>query len=429
MATSSSLSITEHLSSSLKETLSPGYGPSFQHSLVSTSTGKVLITNSGVQIIKALNVEHPIVRLIVQSVNDHQKTTGDDSKTFVLLLTELLRKTQQVVQSHSESNSSALEAQVRIAQEFSAIITDVCPNLFKSMEKFSCKTNLEQRTLSSSLSQVISGVTGSHLLENDSSRITKLLVTFLTHWYTPGTGVPFIDAINYLIDNQNVVFVECPGRPVTSSYILPGYLVSRSFCNYDLPYLSSMDGQSIKFVLMTCSMESLDDEGSDIKAHLHLPDTNHQETMSKIIEYKRVRTNTFLQHLQQLGVTLVFTTTVLSTLEKTQCSRHGITAVHSIPDEELYYLSSNLNVKLIGCTHDIITTQCIGETDSCEQIILGSQSYVHIKNTNSTLADEACCFITCGPTEGISHQIHQLLSNALKAVRMSLNSSSFYFEK
>ena len=101
MAKFSELRIEELMGvvSSLKSTVLAGYGPSFQHTLISTQTGRLQITNSGSQILRTTDIDHPIGKYVVSCVSEHQCLLGDNSKSLVVLISELLYRSSLITKS------------------------------------------------------------------------------------------------------------------------------------------------------------------------------------------------------------------------------------------------------------------------------------------------------------------------------------------
>ncbi|XP_022343088.1 T-complex protein 1 subunit alpha-like isoform X4 [Crassostrea virginica] len=65
------------VSKSLESLVSRGFGPQGLQTLLATSTGQVLISNNGATIFNALNIGHPVGRLIVKAIDKMTQYTGD----------------------------------------------------------------------------------------------------------------------------------------------------------------------------------------------------------------------------------------------------------------------------------------------------------------------------------------------------------------
>ena len=296
------------------------------------------------------------------------------------------------------------------------------------MNKFTVRFNVRnKKELSVGMSELVYGSLSSHLLEYDCSHMSKLItnwilehLSFLSHLNSKS----LLRVINMLIDYNNAVIIENSGKSVSSSQILPGILVSRGFCNCDRPTLSLAENRNLKVLVLNCQIESIDDGILDPKVELEIPDQTHEETLSKIIGYKRLRTNAFLNLARQMGINLIITSYSLSTLEKTQCSRYGITAIHSVPEPEVEYLCNVLDIQSLCSTLEL-TADSITQVSSCKEVNFGGQPYVHLETVSSGQSIKPASLLVGGATEGLSRQLHRLVTDCLKTVRAALASESF----
>lgn len=404
-----------------------GYGPSFQHTLVSTSTGKVSVTNSGIQILKSLSLEHPIAHFITSCVESHSKSVGDDSKTFVLLLHDLIRNCHKVVTDDQRAFHTS-DDQCRLSQDFDFAICEVLPHLLKAMERYIESIDLTVHdSKTSGIDRIVKSALGTHLLDYDVTFISQLLVTWLESWHCEKRYGNLPECITMLVDHQTSLVIESPGRAMRCSSIISGLLVSRSFSNSDQRSVSAGDGTMTKILLISCPIETAMDDTVQHKIEMQVSTSSHQETVSKIIGYKRLRTDAFLRTMTEMGIKILFSSSLMSTLEKTLCSRYGITVIHTVPENELRLVAATLGGSILDSTLDF-DPSFINEIESCVQTQFGGQNYVHIKFGNASSAKPST-LIVASPTEGLCRQARMLIVDSLKVIRgASVNSSRSLLE-
>ena len=405
--------------STLQKGLTTGYGPSFQHTVISTTSGKVLITNKGIDILKTFNISHPIAQYIISCVSNNQFDSGDDSKTFMAMLNELFTRSESIVECGSNSNQSHhRESVTRLAQDVSTVLNDILPALFLAMDRFCSRSQLTVgKNLEIGFKSLVMGAMNSHLLEYDASHMANLVVKWLLSWIESDGVESTVSIVNFILDNLNIVVIQNPGHTLTSSSLLPGFLVSRGYCNVEPSQCyDAVDGESVKLLLMNCSIETASDDFNH-QIEFQLPDPEDQAMVERIITQKRKRTEEFIQHVHRLGIKLILTTVQLSTLEKTLCSRYGIAAVHTIPEDELNYISAMLNLHILTDIHEL-TKENIGHAKSCRQSVIGSHNHLNLQVIDTTA--HPSCLIISAPTEGICHQTANLISDSLKVIRSAL---------
>src|SRR6266545_5334511 len=75
-------------------------GPRGMDKMLVDSLGDVVITNDGVTILKEIDVEHPAAKMIVEVAKTQDEEAGDGTTTSVILTGELLKKAEDLIESH-----------------------------------------------------------------------------------------------------------------------------------------------------------------------------------------------------------------------------------------------------------------------------------------------------------------------------------------
>ena len=71
-------------------------GPRGMNKMLVDNLGDITVTNDGAKILEELEVEHPTARMVKEMAKTIKKNLGDGSLTAVILLGELLAKTQEM---------------------------------------------------------------------------------------------------------------------------------------------------------------------------------------------------------------------------------------------------------------------------------------------------------------------------------------------
>nr|XP_015208222.1 PREDICTED: Bardet-Biedl syndrome 10 protein isoform X3 [Lepisosteus oculatus] len=86
------------IAETLESIVSRCFGPNGGLVLFTKATGEVLLTRDGKKILHSLLLDHPVARVLVDCVSVHCSMTGDGAKSFILLLSALLRGLQASVE-------------------------------------------------------------------------------------------------------------------------------------------------------------------------------------------------------------------------------------------------------------------------------------------------------------------------------------------
>ncbi|KAF6036557.1 hypothetical protein EB796_005135 [Bugula neritina] len=164
--------------------------------------------------------------------------------------------------------------------------------------------------------------------------------------------------------------------------------------------------------MLSCTIDSISENYDNVE--FEIPNVK-SDNFQSVIESKSKQTIGFFRKLQHLDVSLIISTLKFSDLEKSVCSKFGISVIHTVPEEEAHFLSFALSLDILTHTSDDI---CFGLLEKCEQVTFGSQSYVHLVPRVSRFHST---FILGGVTEGICHQVSNLLVNCLKVIQSALS--------
>lgn len=385
--------------SSLCSTVRSGFGPSFRHTIISTDTGKVLITNHGIQIVKTLQLKHPVAKFAVTSVTKHYKAIGDDSKTFYILLNDLLLKASLVIDSGP--------TMLKLSQDISFVLNEVTLLLFQDMDRFCARSIASAPKKWALMQSLFLGTMNTHVHDCDATHLSLLLAEFVSCWHSSRANVTMKSTVEMLLESQKFLLIESFGKPLSRSCSLPGYFISRGFCNASR--LLNIGGESVNVIFLSCPIDTVEDDGLAVEEY-KVSKNADQKLVNMVVEHKRFRTNEFLEQVNMFNVSLIVTSVQLSTIERTLCYQHKITAIHTVPEEELGFVSQMCNADTLFDTRELGTSH-IGQLKRCEQVILGTDTYVNLQPTASGMV---CSLVIEGPTEAISRQAKLLVVDSLQ---------------
>src|SRR3989339_1959659 len=79
------------------ETVRTTLGPKGMDKMLVDSLGDVIVTNDGVTILKEMQIEHPVAKMIVEVAKTQEDAVGDGTTTAVVLAGELLKKAEDLL--------------------------------------------------------------------------------------------------------------------------------------------------------------------------------------------------------------------------------------------------------------------------------------------------------------------------------------------
>ncbi|XP_053319652.1 Bardet-Biedl syndrome 10 protein [Spea bombifrons] len=404
---------------SLEDILFRCFGPDGGQVLFIKSTGDLLITKDGRQILECLLLDHPIARMIVSSASSHSNVTGDGVKSFVLLLCGVLRGLRAVTDNtggfllskktlgHNryQKRGHALKRISNLLMTFQSEVLDclirkyLCPHfvsVFSSCtERSICRTMLQL-----TLDTFFCGRIG----YNNQVFLSRLACEFF-YKCLPSSG----DALE-VVSLLNVFFHELhtdvSGVPVSNSRILPGIVLHREFSVY-----CPAEGELRALIVTQQIHDSLSTTDTDFQVS---SDTHLQLSQDYLVQ----RTENIIKQLQKNRIKVILSAVRQPEIVNYFARQSGISIVDCLPPEEL-----NLVCRITGVSPVFLPlSENVGQSAdtflamSCQPVVIGSRKYVHLI-LNSSLGFQPHCVVLCGPVKGLTEQFISAFHSAFKMLQ------------
>ncbi|TFK11305.1 importin subunit beta-1 [Platysternon megacephalum] len=413
----------EALASAVRGALGPRGG----QVLMTRPTGETLLTRDGRRVLEALNLGPPTARMMVACVSSHHSMTGDGAKTFIILLSKLLRGLQAILDKREgspfceaiqrrERDQKHCHSLKQISQSLMTFQTHLLDHIMaQDLRKHflsafsSCEGEISRDTMESILEAYFCGRIGnSH---------QKLLSQLSCDFYY--RCIPFKNGKNEMLDLVNEYFVELhsavTGLSVSNSRILEGLVLHRDFAVY-----CPADGD-IRMLIVTESIDSaLSASGLEFVVNAEVQYQASQVWITK-------RTEAIMKHLQNNNIKLLLSSVKQQEITIYYAKISGISIVECLSSEEISLLCKTTGVSPFIPSQDNIRSE-IAETmiaKFCRPLVLGSKRYIHLGLTR-TCAFEPHCVIFCGPVHGVTeqhasafHGAFKMLQQLFKAVDLS----------
>uniref|UniRef100_A0A3Q1ETU2 Bardet-Biedl syndrome 10 protein homolog n=1 Tax=Acanthochromis polyacanthus TaxID=80966 RepID=A0A3Q1ETU2_9TELE len=356
------------------------FGPEGGQVLFTRDTGQAMLSRSGTHILRALHLEHPLARMVVECVWKHSTVTGDGSKTFILLLASLLRKIHTTASrephvSHSYNSLEAAEAATarHLADKLLAfalkelddlIAMEVAPHgRCVSWEDFTAEmhspaNHYVQKLLASFFHMRLGYV--------HCAFISELTCELLNHWKCID-NLPYF-ALQFLKDNFPAIHTPVSGFPITSSRLIEGQVIHRDFAT---PYPQT-DHQPIKAVVFTGYLQPrLLNTGDVLEVGCG---GTEERSIVDFSAWTERSLQCLIANLQSLGVSVLLSVVKQSAAVLALATQAEMCFVDCVSEDEL-----SLFAQLSGATpiSDCwrIEPEHIAELTFCRPILLGPHRY------------------------------------------------------
>ncbi len=397
------------------------FGPNALNVMLSTASGKLMMTSAGMTILQALNISHPIGQMLISSIHSHYKMTGDNSKTLLLFVCEMLKRIEKSVLKNEKFH------RMKYCKVINQIRNEALPRRILPDVIAVCRTILTSKNVRKQLSSLVSTYLQGKMNHGTREHFTQLLTDYVFS-ASENSAAKLANALQHITDNFTCLFHENPGFSQFSTTVVPGIIITREFMRN---WPRTVDTNCLQFVLMGCSMERKDSEICRNTVFSGL----QKENLRKALLWKRQFVLQQVTNLASTNVKIVLTAAHVSEMVLHSLSTHGIAVAHCVDEEELDFVSQQSGVPIIFEPEDVASgdiSQHLGCLDSCEAVVVAGRRCIQMVNVRATSQQggpnssqaqlgNIQSVLVCAPTPGMCSQFKSVLYNALKCLHMWLD--------
>lgn len=379
-----------------------GFGPQGLQTLMCTSTGQVLVTNNGATIFNALHIGHPAGRLMVKAIDKMIQYTGDGSKTFIVMLSEIL---QQIDCKYTEKDRGKL---IRGVTHFTH---NVFPVLQKQVLDHSRTFSLinDKKAFCDSFDGVLRSVISPHY----SARVVENLVTTVTSSFN--FDLPsdhFYEQVSIITRNLSQFVIKTVGPSVTDSTTLDSFIIQRDFALH----LNLCPMEKVRFVILMCSIEEQVKQEDNESIYLSANDS-----LRNFMLYQRERVDKFAQMCVEQKINVVISSVGIPKYCLQVLASRNISVIHYLEEEDVEFLSQMCRKHVILEFPRVqFSEEEIFVASSCQRVIIGGKPCVQLTPCGEGLAPYTKTLILAAPTDSLCGQLYTVIHKAIKSVYLSL---------
>ncbi|XP_062277116.1 Bardet-Biedl syndrome 10 protein [Scomber scombrus] len=401
------------------------FGPEGGQVLFTRDTGQVMLSRSGTRILTALQLEHPLARMVVECVWKHSTNTGDGSKTFIILLASLLRMIHSMAckdpnVSHTYNSREAAEAATarHLAGKLLAFASEELDDLIAvrvvphgcclSWEDFTAKTQSPAHTNTSNVKKLVESFIHTRLGRIHCDLIADLICELLTDWKfkndPPSLSLQFVN------DNFPALHTPVSGFPISCSRLIEGQVLHRDFTTPS----HQTDHQPVKAVVFTGYLQPQLLNAGDVLEMME-DDTRKERSIVQFSAWAERSLECVFANLQNLGVSVLLSAVKQSDAVLTLAKQAEICVVECVSEDEL-----SLFAHLSGATPVsdcwMIQPEHVATLTFCRPILLGAHRYVHVAfhDSEEGAVVRPCSIVICGPGEGQTDQYACAFQDAIR---------------
>jgi len=257
---------------SVANTLKTSLGPKGLDKLMVSADGDITITNDGATILKMMDVDHQIAKLMVQLSQSQDDEIGDGTTGVVVLCGALLEQAEHLIDKGIHA--------IRIADGFEMAAKCAIDNLEKIADTYTIDPNNTENLIKTAKTTL-----GSKIINKCHDQMAKIAV----------------DAIMAVADfeskdvNFELIKVEAKvGGQMEDSMLVKGVVVDKDFSHPQMP----KELKDVKIAILTCPFEPPKPKTK------HKLDVTNVEDYKKLREYEKEKFDEMVKQVKDAGATL-----------------------------------------------------------------------------------------------------------------------------
>jgi len=352
-------------------------GPKGMDKMLISGSGDATITNDGVTILREMDVEHPVARMIVEVAKAQDDEIGDGTTTAVIIAGELLKKAEALIDQGVHPTvivSGFKQAQSRAQEVFKEMAIDV---------------------------------------SGDKEMLLQIARTAMT-----GKGVEMameklsaisVEAASAVAGNENldldemVKVVKIPGGRIDDSDLIYGLVVEKDRLSKEMPKRV----ERAKIMLLEGTLElkklSTDAKITIIKA----------QELASFKQSEEALLASMVEAIVNAGANVVFCSKGISTTAQHFLAKHGILAARRVKDEEMKMLALATGARIVGDAMQI-TAKDLGAAELVEERKVGKdERMIFVEGCKGA---KAVSIVLHGVSEQFLEEMERALDDALNVV-------------
>ena len=401
---------------SLERVVASFYGPQCSQTLMTSSTGKAVVTSDGYTILQSINASHPLASMMTKAIEGCHRYTYDGCKTFIIYLSRFLTSSEmEVVKGtfvqegiHENGNRRTNECQAVLSMSgcVRKMIDEIMPSVYVEAIKH-CKFNYQPVI---SLNETLKCVAKTTLMPHFNPKLCHFLTDIIGDVFGDHEDIGSIrESLVFLLRNFDRVCIKIPDQSYDRSQTATSYIIQREFtlmCDA-VKKSKSLTIALMKTTIYRTSAAEEPTETIKIKGSSQIND-------SLIGKIKTV-TN-FADHCLKLGINVIITSEGVPQFALDILRARGISVVHYVLKEDITVLESLTDTLAIADIEDLDESHVIRAKQICPISVCGRKSVqlqveskIKVKN-----------LILCAPTVGLCDQLYLIVQKAVKAIAFCL---------
>jgi thermosome len=365
----------------IAEAMRTSLGPRGMDKMLVDSFGDIVITNDGATILKEMDVEHPVAKMLVEVAKAQDEEVGDGTTTAVVVAGELLAKAEELIDKEIHP-SLIIEGYKKAAAEALRILDEIGVPVNPQDKEYLV------RIAKTSLASKLVGEYAEHLARIAVEAVLK---------------VARLENGKWKVDLDDVKIEKKEGMSVMDTMLIEGIVLDKEVVHPDMPKLV----RNAKIALLDAPLE-IEKTEFDAKLHIETP-----EQMRAFMEQEERMLKEMVDKIAATGANVVFCQKGIDDLAQHFLARKGILAVRRIKKSDMEKLAKATGGRVISRIDDL-TPEDLGRAQLVEERRVGEDKMVFVEGCENP---RAVTILVRGGTQRIVDEAERSLKDAINVVK------------
>ncbi len=356
-------------------------GPRGLDKMLVDSIGDVTITNDGATILKEIDVQHPVAKMMVEIAKTLDNEVGDGTTSSVVVAGALLEKAEQLL--NKDVHSSVIVEGYQAAAE-------------KTLQLLSQMAKTIQPDDKASLLKIAKTSMESKLISEDSGILSKIVVDAILSIATKKEQ-------EYTVDLDNIKVEKKAGESIEDTSLIRGIVLDKEIVHSGMPTKI----EKPKIALINAALEV---EKTEMSAEIRISDPTQ---MQMFLEEENRMLKTMVDKIHEIGAKVLICQKGIDDISQHYLAKYGILAVRRVKESDMTKLAKATGGR-VSTNIDDLSPSDLGSADIVQQKKIESDKWVYIEGCRNP---QSVTLLIRGGSQRVVDEADRSIHDALMVVK------------
>ena len=356
-------------------------GPRGLDKMLVDSIGDVTITNDGATILKEIDVQHPVAKMMVEIAKTIDNEVGDGTTSSVVVAGALLEKAEHLL--NKDVHSSVIVEGYQAAAE-------------KTLQLLSQMAKTIQPDDKASLLKIAKTSMESKLISEDSGTLSKIVVDAIL-------SIAEKKEQKYTVDLDNIKVEKKAGESIEDTSLIRGIVLDKEIVHSGMPTKI----EKPKIALINAALEV---EKTEMSAEIRISDPTQ---MQMFLEEENRMLKTMVDKIHEIGAKVLICQKGIDDIAQHYLTKNGILAVRRVKESDMTKLAKATGGR-VSTNIDDLSPSDLGSADIVQQKKVESDKWVFIEGCRNP---QSVTLLIRGGSQRVVDEADRSIHDALMVVK------------